>query len=162
MGEAFRPKEAMRQVELRLGAQAATLAAYEARAIAIIGWSMAGITAGGAAVLSSAVPPLLGFAAAVLVSGLAFAASSAALVLLPRRAWGVQGHRPDDVLRGHGETEADLLTWLAEGSAAAAADNTKAINACAYAMRMAVGGLLLAPAAALAVAAIVWAASAAG
>jgi hypothetical protein len=52
----WRAKEAMRHTEVRMGVQAQATQALEARATAILGWSVAGVLALGAAVVNESHP----------------------------------------------------------------------------------------------------------
>lgn len=154
--ELNRAKEALRQVELRLSAQATALAALEARAGAIIGWSVGGSVAAGAALAAPNTPQLLGFAAAGLLAGLTVAALTGLRVILPS-SWGVQGHLPRDVERGAwASTEAELLNWLAEGPGKEARKNRVRLRYASRALRRAAIAMAAAPVVALAVMALAW------
>ncbi|WP_137178788.1 hypothetical protein [Roseomonas sp. AR75] len=122
-----RAKEALRQVEQRLAAQATTLATLETRATSLVGWALAGLVAGGAALVTPAVPTVLAYAAAGLIAALLASAVTAALAIAPRD-WGVQGHLPRDVIGDFDESEAKFLEWLAEGLGKAAEDNRQRIT----------------------------------
>jgi hypothetical protein len=121
--ELARAKEAVRQGEMRLTAQQSNLAAMEARATAIFGWS---------------VPTVLGLGAAALTSRYTGAASAAAvclfgaavhcMVALWPRHWGHQGYSPLVVLDLSLSSEVDMLESIAQGNAATSEANAARLS----------------------------------
>lgn len=141
-------KEALRQAELRLAAQATALAAIEARAGALIAWSMAGVVAGGAGLFLPTVPPAAAFASAGLAASLVAAAVAGVLALLPGD-WGVAGHKPKDVMGEWVTDEEDLFDWLAEGYNDTIAANAARLERASRALRWALRFLIVSPGIAL-------------
>lgn len=117
----WRAKEALRQAEARLTAQATALATFEARATSVVGWAVAGSTALVAAVVVTTLAPNIRFAAAVAVVLLFVAAIFAALVLRPTRWWSFG--QPAQLLASTYGTELEELEAMVGGLAGAIASN---------------------------------------
>ena len=117
----WRAKEALRQAELRLTAQAAALATFEARATSLVGWAVAGSTALVTAFVATTLAPELRFAAALAVALLFFAAWWGADVLRPSRWWTFGD--PKAVLASTYSTELEELEAIAGGLANAISAN---------------------------------------
>jgi hypothetical protein len=92
----WRAREALRQAEQRLQAQAAALATLEGRAQALVGWTATAITALGGAFFLTSAPVELRAAAAGGAVAMAAALFFAVSALAPGR-WAVVGHDPDQI-----------------------------------------------------------------
>ena len=120
--------EAVRNAEVRLAAQAASLLALEARAMAIIGWASVVVAAGIAAYLTPALAPHMRYGAIVLATGFMAAILMAMRVLAPRTGWGVPGIEPEAVLRAPGPSVAHAAAWIAGGYEGLVATNSARLN----------------------------------
>lgn len=109
----WRAKEAVRQGETRLAAQAAIRTALEARATAITGWAAAGLLALGAAGATSAEWQ------ARLASGVAglvvFGAASICIHAARPRDWAIAGYDPPVITNDELGTELEVLESIAFG-----------------------------------------------
>lgn len=108
----WRATEAVRNAEVRLTAQAASLQALEARAMAIIGWASVVVAAGVATYLTRTEPHLR-YGAIALATGFMAAILVAMRVLAPRTGWGVPGIDPDAIADAPGPAVADAAAWIA-------------------------------------------------
>lgn len=110
----WRAKEAVRQGELRLVAQAAVRTALEARATAITGWAAAGLLALSAAAAAAADWSArlgVGVAASIL-----FGAAAACIhVARPRQDWSMTGYDPRLIVGHASGTELEILESMADG-----------------------------------------------
>lgn len=103
-------KEAVRQAELHLAAQAASITAMESRATSILGWSVAGVFVLGSGALSGQFRAPAAVAAALL-----FISAVLCVTGLWPRMWGVSGHAaPLDIMHSSADTELNFLEQLAE------------------------------------------------
>jgi hypothetical protein len=102
-------KEAMRQGELYLTAQAANLVAMEGRAISILGWTVAGTFVLGAAALDGRFRAAAGLAALFL-----FLATLSTVSALWPRLWGIVGYDPAVVLDVTFTSELEMQEHLAK------------------------------------------------
>ena len=110
----WRAKEAVRQGELRLSAQAAVRAALEARATAITGWAAAGLlalSATGAAASDWAARIGVGVAFVILFS----AAAACIHVARPRQDWSTTGYDPRLIADDKLGSELEFLEYIAYG-----------------------------------------------
>jgi hypothetical protein len=137
-------KEALRQAEMRLGDQAVALAALETRATAIVGWSLAGFVAAGAALLRLETLPLLAWISPGALAGFSAALCTAALPLLPG-GWGVRGHEPSEIQAEWAASEADILEWCADGYGQSISDNAERLAKSSKLVRRAIAYMIAAP-----------------
>jgi hypothetical protein len=147
--EEVRAEHAVKAADARLVAQAAGLAALEARATSLIGWTAAAIAALIAVLFAQGVAAPLRVAALSGGVALALAAREAVRCLRPGD-WTMPGHLPQVVLQAReGETAAEFQQSLAEGYEAGIRRNSVRLGAVAEALAWALRALLLAPAAAV-------------
>ncbi|HTZ72078.1 MAG TPA: hypothetical protein VMB71_15590, partial [Acetobacteraceae bacterium] len=107
----WRAKEALRQAELRLGAQAQATQALEGRATSMLGWNVTGGLALGAAIVGGSHPWAALTAALSLVG-----AGLLCVWALVRRDWhGVAGYDPRVLLEDRSGSEYEVVVGLAEG-----------------------------------------------
>ena len=107
----WRAKEALRQAELRLGAQAQATQALEGRATSMLGWNVTGGLALGAAVVGGSHP----WAALAASLSLVAAASLCVWALVTREWHGVAGYDPRVLLEDQSGSEYEVAVGLAEG-----------------------------------------------
>jgi hypothetical protein len=136
-------KEALRQGELRLAGQAATLQAMETRATSLLTWS---VTLG-IALVAAATDQRFRFAAAAALAVAMCAAIASVWAMWPRR-WLIAGQRYSDMEHRNLTSELEHLEAMAQGAEAAAEDNERRIRRFATALRCAWVSLVAAPAAA--------------
>jgi hypothetical protein len=136
-------KEMLRQVELRLAAQATALAALEARAAGLLNLCGAGSLAAAAAIFT-AQPHL---AKGALAAGLMLL--GAAIVLLvalrARPGWGVVGIRVTDMGDYGDSTQEDCLRVMAQALDKSVPGNSARLNSLGAALRLAERLILAAP-----------------
>lgn len=138
-------KEGVRQGELRLAGQTASITAMEARASSILAWA---VTIGIALAAATLDPRYRAAAGASLVPALA-AAVCCVWALWPRR-WDAAGYRHSELERfGYG-TELEYLEAIAQGIEQSAERNSKRLRRFALALRAAWICLALTPAVAAA------------
>lgn len=141
----WQAKEALRQAELRLAAQASALQAFETRATAILGWIALIISAlAGAAVVNlDAGKPwrALGLSAGLIPAGVS--ALAASRMLWPKE-WNVPGHEPATV-RAPCTSELAQIEWLADGYAIGIAENAAFLKRAGRQVRVAWWCILAAP-----------------
>ncbi|MGA9867331.1 MAG: hypothetical protein WBQ75_12950 [Acetobacteraceae bacterium] len=106
----WRAKEALRHGELRMGVQAQATQALEARATAMLGWSVAGVLALGAAIVNGTHAIAAGTAATCL-----FAAAVLCIVAITSREWSGPGYRPEVVLNDRSGSELEAIESLVIG-----------------------------------------------
>ena len=141
--------EGMRQAELRLAAQTASIEAMESRATSILTWSVTIALALAAAILD---PRYRIPATAALVPAL-LAAGCCTMALWPR-AWDAAGHRLSDMTRRDYGTELEHREAIGSGLDAAAEENHRRLMRFARRLKGAWCMLILTP---LAAGAAVWA-----
>jgi hypothetical protein len=152
----LRAKEAVRQAEVRLTGQAAALTTLEVRATSIVSWSVAVAAGALAFALGDGKAGHLQWGAAIGAAVMWGAAALAAQVLRPGE-WVVPGHRPPSVLRGDDdETAEGFFRALAEGYDGGISANAVRLRAGSRALRLALGGVLLAGPAAGAASLMAW------
>ncbi|HWD58079.1 MAG TPA: hypothetical protein VG308_07375 [Stellaceae bacterium] len=133
----WQAREALRHAELRLASQTASLQAFEARAAALMGWFVTGVSAiGGAAVvsLSGGTYWRAGAIVAALIPALA-GAFEASTVLWPKN-WHDPGYTPDVVMDAC-ESELQQLEYLTAGYAAGINENRVFLDRAGRLMRRA-------------------------
>ena len=109
----WRAKEAVRQGELRLAAQAAIRTALEARATAITGWAAASLLALAAATAAvTGVAPRAGTATA---GAVLFVAAGMCIHVARPRDWAQAGYDPTVITGDTLGTELEVLESVAEG-----------------------------------------------
>ncbi len=109
----WQAKEAVRQGELRLAAQAAIRTALEARATAITGWAAASLLALAAATAATTgVAPRVGAAAA---GTFLFGAAGMCIHAARPRNWAQAGYDPTVIMGDTLGTELEVLESVAEG-----------------------------------------------
>lgn len=158
----WRAKEALRQAELRLAAQATALASLEGRAQALVGWAAAALTALVAAFLLPTGP--LGLRAAAAGAAVcAIAALILASLALRPGDWTVIGYEPDGVIGSRASAELYDLEAMASGYAEGIRRNSDRLGAGArtlrHALLAAAGAPVTAFLAGVAVSAFAWAAA---
>ena len=119
----WRAREAMRQAELRLAAQAAALTTLEGRAQALVGWAAAAITALVGALFLTSAPQQLRIAAAGGAIAMAIALVFALKALAPM-TWAVVGHDPIEILDANRDAELYDVEAMARGYSAGIAVNS--------------------------------------
>ncbi len=160
----WKAKEAIRQAELRLGAQAGSLRAAETRATSLIGWASV-LASAAVAFATGGWNTLLGTAPAASVSpvtqdltgrvGAAWLLVAGALGCICCALWSIwpqrfylPGQHPQTILGLDGPNELALLRRLARGYGMAMDDNTQRLARAAWWLRAAyvalLGGILLA------------------
>jgi uncharacterized membrane protein YhaH (DUF805 family) len=146
----WQAREAIRQAELRLASQAASLQAFEARSTAALGWVAAGITAiGGAALATLSIGhQFQALAISVAAIPLAISAFYALKVLWPK-SWNVVGFDPDWLMNPRYESELEQTEAMALTYAESIKANGAFLNIAGAAMRRAWWWLLAAPTIAL-------------
>ena len=109
----WKAKEAVRQGELRLAAQATARTALEARATALTGWAAAGLLAlvGGAA----ATTDRLAWAAAAIAGTPLFASAAVGVYAGSPRVWSLAGYNPQQIAQDALPTELEVLESSAKG-----------------------------------------------
>lgn len=137
----WKAKEAVRQGELRLGAQAAIRTALEARATALTGWAAAALLAISAA--GATTPEWQPRAAATVAGSLLFLAAAISIHAARPRDWGVAGYAPQAIVDAELPSELETLEAIADGISPAILSNNDRLEAMAATMRWA-GTLLLA------------------
>ena len=109
-------REAMRNAEARLTAQAASLTATETRATSILGWVVAGVFLLGAGAVSDPHTLAGHFRAAAASAAIMLLASGLLCVTgLWPRDWTVVGYQPGEITDTGLTTELELLEHLYEG-----------------------------------------------
>jgi hypothetical protein len=119
----WRAKEALRHAELRMGVQAQATQNLEARATAILGWSVAGVLALGAAVVNGSHPVAAGVVALDL-----FGAAMLCIIAITTRDWAGPGYRPEVVLDDRSNMELEILESLVDGYAVTIQRNSHAFH----------------------------------
>ena len=107
----WRAREAIRNAELRLGVQASAAQALEGRATSMLGWSVAGVLAVGAAVVNGT----HFWPASIAGACLAGAAALCLLGIVGRDFSGAAGYEPATLLSDRSASEYEALVSLAEG-----------------------------------------------
>lgn len=145
----WRAREARRQGELRIAAQDRTLAAIEARAQALVGWTTAGVTALAGVAAASSLGAEVQAAAFAACLPLVFANFLALRVLRPREGWGTVGD-PTYVLDQDAQDELQLTNGTARGLANSVARNSRRLHASGTRLAWAIRLFVLTPLAAAA------------
>ncbi len=136
----WRAKEALRHGELRLGVQAQATQALEARATAIVGWSVVGVLALGAAVVNGAHPIAAGVAALCLIG-----AAVLCITALLTRDWAGPGYRPEIVFEDRSATELEAIESMVIGYQQAVQSNHDGFSRFQRSLKWALVGLIAAP-----------------
>jgi hypothetical protein len=154
----WQAKEAMRNAELRLGSQAATLQAFEARATSILGWLIAVLTTitGAAAVTLNGGQAARAAALCVAFVPATVAIFAAAGVVWPK-AWCVPGYEPATVM-SECENELQQIESFAHGYGTGIGENAHFLAGAGERVRRAWWGLMLTPPIGAAAMLIAWAA----
>ena len=156
----WRAREAMRQAELRLSAQAAALATIESRAQALAGWLTSALT-----VLVSAflVPTLPLEARGAAIGGAVTAAIALSLLVMALRPsdWTVAGHDPVELLSSPNSTELNDLEEMTRAYAGGIVANASRLATTSTLFRRALWAAMCVPLTSLAAGALVWAVRAA-
>jgi hypothetical protein len=145
----WKAREAVRQGELRLGAQAAVRTALEARATALTGWAAAALlalAAGGAAAADARAA-----LAAIVAGSILFAAAALSVQAARPRDWGMAGYSPQAIQAAGLATELETLEAIADGISPAILKNNDRLERMGAAIRVSGGLLLAAPVAGAAV-----------
>ena len=152
----WRAREAVRQAELRLAAQAAALATLESRAQALAGWLASALTVLVGAFLVPTVPTELRAAAAGAAVAAGVALAFAALAVQPGD-WTVAGHDPAELMGSTNSAELYDLEAMAGAYAGGIAANVARLAGASALFRRALLAALCAPITAFAAGALVWA-----
>jgi hypothetical protein len=136
----WRAKEALRHGEVRLGVQAQASQALEARATAMLGWSVAGVLALGAAIVQGTHAVAAGVAALSLIITAVICISAIAT-----RAWIGPGYRPEVVFNDRSKSELEAIESLVAGYQEAVQANHEAFIYFKNLLNIALGFLLAAP-----------------
>lgn len=140
----WRAREAIRNAELRLQAQAAALATLESRAQALVGWIAAALTALVGAALLTTVPSELRWAAGGGGAALSVALVFAVATFNPGD-WDVVGHNPADLVRSNWGAELYELEGMALSYAEGIGRNSARLEAVATRLRNALLAIVWAP-----------------
>jgi hypothetical protein len=153
----WQAKEALRQAELRLGSQASTLQAFEARSTSILGWLVAVLTtiAGAAAVTLNGGHAARAAALCVAFVPATIAIFAAAGVVWPKK-WSVPGYEPPVVL-SECENELQQTEFFVQGYATGIRENAQFLAGAGERVRRAWWGLMLTPPTGAAACLIAWA-----
>lgn len=133
-------KEGVRQGELRLAGQTASITAMETRASSILAWS---VTIGIALAAATLDPRYRVSAGSAVVPAIA-AAICCVWALWPRR-WDAPGHRYSELERFDYGTELEYLEAIAQGAEQAAEGNDRRLRSFSLALRAAWVFLSLTP-----------------
>jgi hypothetical protein len=109
----WRAKEAVRQGEARLTAQAAIRTALEARATALTGWAAVGLLA--AAGAAFAAKDATGVAGAIFAGVVLFGAAATGIHAVRPRNWSMVGYDPEVIITDRLGSELELLESIAGG-----------------------------------------------
>jgi hypothetical protein len=139
----WRAKEAVRQGEARLSAQAAIRTALEARATALTGWAAVSLLAAtGAGFTAKDAAGVTGAACAGLVL---FAAAIVGIHAVRPRDWAMVGYDPEVIVADQLGSELEVLESIAAGLSPGIQDNNRRLNAMARMLRWAGWALIAAP-----------------
>ena len=116
----WRAKEALRHAELRLKTQADATQALEGRATAMLGWSVAGVLALGAAVVNRTHAQAAATAAVSLV-----ATALLCVIAISQRQWSGPGYQPILILDDQSRNELEALESLCGGYQKAVVQNSE-------------------------------------
>lgn len=119
----WRAREALRHGELRLKTQSDATQALEGRATAMLGWSVAGVLALGAAVVNHTHAAAAGSAAAGLIG-----AALLCVVAITQREWSGPGYRPKLILDDRSANELEATESLVGGYQKAVERNSQEFN----------------------------------
>ena len=133
-------KEALRQVELRKRSQTDIFSSFNTRATSVLGWSVTGILALGAAVVTGHQT----WAAAATILPLTCAAALSISVLWPRR-WYDGAWAADWVLRWPRKSELETIEAMATGGHESLEEDDKKLQKFARRLAIAYGCLIGAP-----------------
>jgi hypothetical protein len=153
----WQSKEALRHAEMRLGSQAATLQAFEARATSILGWLVAVLTTISGAALVTLNGGHATRAAALCVAFVpaTIAILAAANVVWPKQ-WSVPGYEPIVVV-SECENELQQIEFFVNGYATGIRENAQFLSGAGDRVRRAWWGLMLTPPTGAAACLIAWA-----
>ena len=139
----WRAKEAVRQGEARLTAQAAIRTALEARATALTGWAAVSLLAAtGAGFAAKDVASLAGAGAAALVL---FGAAIVGIHAVRPRDWAMVGYDPELITSDQLGSELEVLESIAAGLSPGIQANNRRLNAMGRMLRWAGWMLIAAP-----------------
>ncbi|MGH7212604.1 MAG: hypothetical protein ACREF1_14220 [Acetobacteraceae bacterium] len=136
----WRAKEALRHGELRLGVQAQATQALEARATAILGWSVVGVLALGAAAVNGAHPIAAGTTALCLIG-----AAALCIIAVVTRDWAGPGYRPEIVLEDRSRSELEAIESMVIGYQQAVQTNHDGFQHFQILLKWALGCVVAAP-----------------
>ena len=136
----WRAKEALRHGELRLGVQAQATQALEARATAILGWSVVGAPALGAAAVNGAHP-----IAAVTMALCSIGAAGLCIIAVVTRDWAGPGYRPAIVFEDRSRTELEAIELMVIGYQQAVQTNHDGFQHFQILLKWALGCIVAAP-----------------
>jgi hypothetical protein len=152
----WKAKEALRHAELRLGSQAATLQAFEARATSILGWLVAILTtiAGAAVVILSGGHTVRAAALCVAFVPATIAIFAAAGVVWPK-LWCVPGYDPA-VVMSECDNELQQIEFFVHGYGIGIRENAHVLAESGERVQRAWRGLILMPPTGFAASLIAW------
>lgn len=139
----WRAKEAVRQGEARLTAQAAIRTAMEARATAITGWAAAALVVATGAVFAA--PDWASRSAAAFTVVVLFIAAGTCIFAARPRDWSMTGYDPQVIMTDTLSTELETLESLAEGISPGIQANNLRLNTMGTLLRWAGWMLIAAP-----------------
>jgi len=139
----WRAKEALRQGEARLTAQAAIRTAMEARATAITGWAAASLVVATGAVFAA--PDSASRGAAGLTAVVLFFAAGVCIYAARPRDWTITGYDPEIIMNDSLATELEALESLAEGISPGIQANNRRLNGMGRLLRLSGWALIAAP-----------------
>jgi hypothetical protein len=137
----WKAREAVRQGEARLTAQAAIRTAMEARATAITGWAAASLLVVTAAGFAAPSWPSRGGAA--LTAFVLLAAAGLCIYAVRPRDWGITGYDPQIIMGDPLGTELEVVESIADGISPSIQANNRRLNSMGKLLRWA-GWLLIA------------------
>jgi len=139
----WKAKEAVRQGEARLTAQAAIRTAMETRATAITGWAAASLLVVIGAGFAAPGWPSRG--AAALTASASLVSARLCIYAARPRDWGIKGYDPQVILGDPLATELEVLESIAEGMSPSIQTNNKRLNVMGKLLRWAGWSLIAAP-----------------
>jgi hypothetical protein len=137
----WRAKEAVRHAEIRLAGQVQANQALESRAASMLGWSVAGVLALGAGVVSGS--HLL--AASISAACLGFTALLCVYSIVRREFRYVPGYDPKILLEDNSDSEYEALVGLAKGYQSSVERNAEAFIHLKTLLGVAIISMALAP-----------------
>lgn len=139
----WRAKEAVRQGEARLSAQAAIRTALEARATALTGWSAVSLLAATGAGFTA--KDTAGFTGAACAGLALFGAAIVGIHAVRPRDWAMVGYDPEVIISDQLGSELEVLESIATGLSPGIQANNRRLNAMARMLRWAGWALIAAP-----------------